>query len=301
VTASVDDQPVGEQPADQPGSDLVRARPWAAPGPDVQWWRGHATDAVEALTGVPDRPIAPRRPAPSRRPRAPRPTPRAITAPAITAPAITAPAITAPVAAALVAAAPGPTGPPPIAARPVRELPAAPLRAVRPVRKPQPVRRPRATRHPLLGLAALLLLGLLATFFAWSSAEPLWLSLGHGTPGTATVADCRVRGLPHRCADFAAKDGGFVAEKVTLLGTGPLQPGTTVPARMVSATGTAAYADSPLPRWIPDLLAVLLCGFGIAWLTGAYRLPGTRARVAALVLSLAGPILLTGGLLAATW
>src|SRR5262249_26438144 len=162
-------------------------------------------------------------------------------------------------------------------------------RPVRPIRRPRRVPRPRTTRHPLLGLAALLLLGLLATFFAWSSAEPLWLSLGHGTTGTATVADCRIRGIAHRCADFVATHGSFTAERVTLLGTGPLRPGATVPARMVSAAGTAAYADSPLPSWAPDLLGVLLCGLGIAWLTGAYRLPGIRARIAATALSLAGP------------
>jgi hypothetical protein len=298
VTASVDDEPQG----DQSGPELVPARPWSAPGPDARWWQGHP-DTVEALTGVPDRPVPPRRPSPRRRPRAPRRTPEAIAAPAIAAPAIAAPAIEAPVIEA-------PTGRAPVAT----ERPAAPPRAIRPARpiqkppiqkppiqKPQRVRRPRATRHPLLGLAALLPLALLATFFAWSSAEPLSISLGHGTSGTATVADCRVRGFPHRCADFAAEDGSFLVEKVTLLGTGPLQPGATVPARMVSATGTAAYADSPLPRWVPDLLGVLLCGLGIAWLTGAYRLTGLRARIAAVTLSLAGPILLTGGILAAVW
>jgi hypothetical protein len=163
------------------------------------------------------------------------------------------------------------------------------------------VRRSRLTRHPLAGLTALVLLGLLATFFAWFSAEPLWLSLGHGTQGSATVDTCPVHGIAKRCADFTADGDAFVAVKVTLLGAGPVAPGRTVPARMVSATGSAAYTGSSAPRWVPSLLAVLLCGFGIAWLTGAYRLPGRRARLSALGLSLAGPLLLTAGMLAATW
>jgi hypothetical protein len=266
VTAAVDDDPRSDRPVPEP----VKPRPWSAPGPDARWWLGEAGGLGEAEAA----PVVE-----EREPVEPEPEPAEVTAPA-------------------------------------RGRPAVRSRAARPIHQPQPVPRPRATRptrdqrrlraaplsrRPALGLAALLLLALLATFFAWSSAEPLWLSLGHGTPGTATVADCRVRGIPQRCADFAAADGSFLAERVALLGTGPLPPGTTVPARMVSATGTAAYAGSALPRWVPDLLGVLLCGLGIAWLTGAYRLPGVRARLAALALSLAGPILLTVGLLAATW
>jgi hypothetical protein len=45
---------------------------------------------------------------------------------------------------------------------------------------------------------------------------------------------------------------------------------------------------------------VLACGFGIAWLTGAYRLPGRR-RLTGLALSLAGPLALIAGMLAITW
>ncbi len=295
MTASVDDEPQG----DRSGPGPVPARPWSAPGPDARWWQGHVPDTVEALTGVPDRPVPPRRPSPTRRPRAPRRPPELAAAPAIEAPA--APAIETLPALAIEAPKPEPATAPAEVATGWRATPSRAARPARPIRKPQRVRRSRATRHPLLGLAALLLLGLLATFFAWSSAEPLSLSLGHGTSGTATVADCRVRGIEHRCADFAARDGSFLAERVALLGTGPLRPGATVPARMVSATGTAAYADSPLPRWVPDLLGVLLCGLGIAWLTGAYRLPGLPARIAAVALSLAGPVALTGGILAAVW
>jgi len=148
---------------------------------------------------------------------------------------------------------------------------------------------------------ALVGVGLVALFFAWFGAEPLWLSLGHGTAGTATVQSCRVHGIARACADFSAGGDAFVAGKVTLLGAGDVAPGARVPARMVSATGSTAYAGGTTMRWAPSLLAILLCGFAIAWLTGAYRLPGRRARLGALALSLAGPLLLAAGMLAATW
>jgi hypothetical protein len=142
---------------------------------------------------------------------------------------------------------------------------------------------------------------MLGVFFAWASAEPAWLSVGHSTRGTATVATCHVHGIPERCADFTADDGTVVAYGVTLLGTGPVADGQKVPARMVSARGSAAYAGSVRVRLGLGLLGVLLCGLGIAWLTGGYRLPAGRARRWALALSLAGPALLTAGMLAATW
>src|SRR2546430_38920 len=78
------------------------------------------------------------------------------------------------------------------------------------------------------------------------------------------------------CAASPADRTAFIATGVTLLGTGPVKPGMKVPARMVSATGSAAYVGRAAPRWVPSLLAVLLCGLGIAWLTGGYRLPGRR-------------------------
>jgi hypothetical protein len=165
------------------------------------------------------------------------------------------------------------------------------------------LRRPRRTREPrrpLPGLLALVLFALLAAFFAWFSAEPLWLSLGHGSAGTATVRTCRVHGVPRTCADFAADGDTFFATGVTLLGTGPVPAGAKIPARMVSATGSAAYTGPVTSRWVPSLVVVLLCGLCIAWLTGGYRLPG-RARWAVLALSLAGPLLITAGMLVVTW
>ena len=46
---------------------------------------------------------------------------------------------------------------------------------------------------------------------------------------------------------------------------------------------------------------MLLCGLGIAWLTGGFRLPDRRTRLVALGLSLAGPLGLTAGMLAVAW
>jgi hypothetical protein len=146
-----------------------------------------------------------------------------------------------------------------------------------------------------------LVLGLLAAFLAWVSAEPLWLAVGHGARGTATVRTCQVHGIAQRCADFAADGAGFVAGKVTLLGARGLPPGTRLPARMVSATGSAAYVGTVRLRGTLGLLGVLLCGLAIAWLTGAYRLPGRRARWTAALLSLTGPVLLAVGMLVVTW
>jgi hypothetical protein len=244
-------------------------RPWPAPGPDAGWWHGATPDAApaEQPTGVPDRPLKPRH----------RP-------PAVTT-------VT-------------PVWEPDSSERP--EWPIKTLRAMRPGRRPtgsapapKKPRRQRAPRHPLPGLIALVLLALLAAFFAWFSAEPLWLSLGHGTAGVAKVGTCETHGITRRCADFTAERDGFVAGKVTLLGAGPVQPGGTVQARMVSATGSAAYAGSSVWRWLPSLLGVLACGFGIAWLTGAFRLG--RRRVVAVALSMAGPLALTAGMLAVSW
>jgi hypothetical protein len=172
-------------------------------------------------------------------------------------------------------------------------------------RRPAPrgrVRR-RSARSPAAGLAWLIVLGLLAAFFGWFSAGPLWLSLGHGVTGTATVVTCSVHGIAGRCADFTPDGGAYPATRVNLLGLGKVTTGQQVTARMVSRGGWQAYAGDGAGlylRWIPGLVAVLLCGFGIAWGTGAARLPGRRRPVAVLA-SVAGPILLAAGLFAAAW
>jgi hypothetical protein len=163
--------------------------------------------------------------------------------------------------------------------------------------------RARSQRSPAAGLTWLVVLGLLAAFFGWFSAEPLWLSLGHGVPGTATVVDCSIHGINGRCADFTPASGAFPATRVTLLGLGQVVAGQQVAARMVSPRGWEAYAgdgSSLYLRWIPGLAAVLLCGLGIAWGTGASRLSG-RGRMFAVLASIAGPLLLAAGLFVAAW
>lgn len=165
--------------------------------------------------------------------------------------------------------------------------------------------RGKDPRSPVAGLLGLLLFAFLAAFLAWFSAYPLWLSLGHGRTGTAIVTRCPVAGPDKRCADFEAADNSFTAH-VTLIGPDGMHAvsGIRVAARVVSPDGSIAYAgDEPglFLRWVPSLVLLLLCGFGIAWATGAGRLPTRRTRWLARLGSLAVPVLLLVGMLAVTW
>lgn len=151
--------------------------------------------------------------------------------------------------------------------------------------------------------------GLLAAFFSWQAAEPLWLALGVGADGTATTTRCDAAAgtvatadsrpeQTYRCVVFDAADGSYQAVDVELFGT----DAATAPARMISASASRAYAADPAGlhlRWTVGLALVLACGAGIAWATGARRLdpPGLRRR--AVLLSFAGPLLLTAGFLIA--
>ncbi|HKS99915.1 MAG TPA: hypothetical protein VJT31_10325 [Rugosimonospora sp.] len=179
-------------------------------------------------------------------------------------------------------------------------------RGVRRGRPQPPHRRARQPRVPLLGLPALVLFGLLAAFFAWVTAEPLWLSVGHATPGTATVIHCSGHGLDQRCrATFQAAGAAFTADRVDLIGAQaqPLTDGAQVRARMVSRGGRLAYAgDSAglVLRWALGAGLTLICGVAIALLTGAHRLPDRRSRWYAVLASVGGPILLMLGMLAVT-
>jgi hypothetical protein len=160
-------------------------------------------------------------------------------------------------------------------------------------------------RRPFFGLAGLLIFALLATFLAWYAAAPLWLSLGHGRAGVATVANCPVGGLNRRCADFTAADHSFTA-RVALLGPESMNQasGVKLDAQMVNEDASTAYAgdDASLYlRWVPSVLLMVLCGFGIAWATGASRLPQSRARWTARIASVLAPVLLLAGMLAASY
>jgi hypothetical protein len=169
-------------------------------------------------------------------------------------------------------------------------------------------RRPRRPRPAAPGLFGLIALGLIAAFFSWVSAEPFWLAVGHGDHGVATVARCTGSGVTQRCAgSFAAADGSYSVETVTLLGVSAAgrHPGAVAPARMVSPQSQQAYVGGTGTlvqlRWLLGFVLVLLCGLGIAALTGTRQLETIRARRGALLMSLAGPVLLLAGFLFATY
>jgi hypothetical protein len=157
-----------------------------------------------------------------------------------------------------------------------------------------------------LGIPALIVLGLVAAFVAWVSAEPIWLALGHGERGTATATQCFLEGVPYECVTFTAAGGRYVAEDVTLVGTEhrSLQPGTSVSAEMVSPRSSRAYAVDTtglLLRSAAGLVVLLLCGLGAVWATGATRLEPPATRRPAFLACLGAPLLLTLGFLAAAW
>ena len=172
----------------------------------------------------------------------------------------------------------------------------------------RPAKKPPSPRRALPGMLGLVALALVAAFFSWVSAEPFWLAVGHGDKGVATVGQCSGSGVSQRCAgSFAAGDGGFVVQDVALLGVGPdaRNAGAVAPARMVSASSTQAYVGDTgwlvHLRWVLGFVLVLMCGYGIAGLTGARQLETPQARRGAVLVSLAGPILLLAGFLAAAY
>jgi hypothetical protein len=172
-------------------------------------------------------------------------------------------------------------------------------------------RRPRSARtlrSPTSGLAGLLLTTLLASFFAWVSAEPLWIAVGHAERGTATVVNCGGSGIALRCrADFRAASGAFTARDVRLTGVAVdhRRVGSEVAAHMIGAGGRTAYADEGAGtlhlRWGLGLTLVLACVAGGVWATGALRLPDGRRRRDAWLAGLAGHLLITAGFLAAAF
>jgi hypothetical protein len=171
-----------------------------------------------------------------------------------------------------------------------------------------PLRKPLAPRGPAAGLIGLVLMALLAAFFSWVSAEPFWLAVGHGDRGVATVGQCVGSGVTQRCqGSFAAADGSYMIEQVTLLGVdaNSRNTGAVAPARMVSPESRQAYVGAAglllHLRWTLGFVLVVLCGYGIAGMTGARRLETARARRNAVLISLAGPVLLLFGFLAAAY
>ncbi|MEV6928512.1 hypothetical protein AB0M46_29050 [Dactylosporangium sp. NPDC051485] len=169
---------------------------------------------------------------------------------------------------------------------------------------PRRARRPKRTRPPrgpLAGLTAMLLIALLAGFFAWTSAEPFWLDMGHGVKGTAEVTACQGTGLLRRCrADFAAP-GRETVDGARLMGLDGAT-GASVTAEMLPG-GRVAYAGNPSGlrvRWAAGLGLIVLCGVMLAWLTGAWRFARLRERLTAWLLTAASPIALSAAIVLAT-
>ncbi|MDG4817224.1 hypothetical protein O7628_17155 [Micromonospora sp. WMMD956] len=167
--------------------------------------------------------------------------------------------------------------------------------------------RPAHPPDPWQGLSALLALSLLAAFFAWVSAGPFWLALGHATTGTVVIGECTGAGLTQRCRGvFTAEGERFIAFGVRVSGV-PAEraaAGSTLTARMTGPSGDTAYADTGAGRhlrWLLGLLLVLACGAGIARYTGAARLADRRARRWAVAMAVAGPLVISVGFLAAAW
>ena len=191
-----------------------------------------------------------------------------------------------------------------------RTLPAPPAETPEkpPAVRQRARRRAPEPRRPAPGLFGLLVLGLIATFFAWVSAEPFWLAVGHGDRGSATVARCTGSGVTQRCiGHFTATDGTYRVDRLALFGVDPDQraPGVSSPARMVSSESRQAYVGSTGVlmhlRWALSFVLVLLCGLGIAALTGVRRLESAPARRGALLVSMAGPLVLLAGFLSFTY
>jgi hypothetical protein len=157
-------------------------------------------------------------------------------------------------------------------------------------------RRRRQPPRPSVSLPALVVLALATSFFAWISAEPFWLAVGHGHTGTATLIPA-----PGGCrASFVADDGSFKVSSVAVGGLRACPEGATAPGQMVSEKSGRVYITDAAglhARWSIGFGLVLLCGLGIAAATGGGRLPGWRGTTAA-ALSLAAPALVTVVMLA---
>ncbi|WP_327006379.1 hypothetical protein OHA72_03305 [Dactylosporangium sp. NBC_01737] len=170
---------------------------------------------------------------------------------------------------------------------------------------PPPKRLPwkvRHSRNPAVGLPAMLVIALLAGFFAWTSAEPFWLDMGQGERGLAQITRCKGDGVLRRCyATFQSEAHPAVAG-VPLVGADDT-PGTVLDARMREG-GRIAYAGNPSGlrvRWTVGLALILLCGAALCWATGAGRLGRFRTRLAACAVTVAAPLVLGLGVLVASY
>jgi hypothetical protein len=160
---------------------------------------------------------------------------------------------------------------------------------------------PGVTRSPALGLPLLIVLGLVAAFFGWVSAQPFWLSFGAGATGTVTISSCH----DGRCAGTFTS-GEFSADpvRVSAVPSGSRHTGATVPARMLTARSGWAYTSNVSDlglRWKAGLGIVLLCGFGAGIATGIATLSraGRRRQLVLWGLAMGGPLAIFAGTLVA--
>ncbi|MFC4047604.1 hypothetical protein ACFO1B_55155 [Dactylosporangium siamense] len=188
---------------------------------------------------------------------------------------------------------------PPPAMRVMRRPRDAAVTSPPPKRSPRKVRR---LRNPAFGLPAMLVIALLAGFFAWTSAEPFWLDMGQGEHGHAQITRCKGDGVLRRCYATFQSDVRAAVAGVPLVGADDA-PGTTLDARM-RAGGRIAYAGNPSGlrvRWTVGLALILLCGAALCWATGAGRLGRLRTRLAAYAVTVAAPLVLGLGVLIASY
>ncbi|WP_433613435.1 hypothetical protein ACQP2P_04150 [Dactylosporangium sp. CA-139114] len=163
-------------------------------------------------------------------------------------------------------------------------------------------RRVRPARGPVAGLTAMLVVALLTGFFAWTSAEPFWLDMGHRVRGTAEITSCKGTGVLRRCMAEFTRPGAEAVDGTRLMGLD--QPtGSSVAAVMVPG-GRVAYAGNPSGlrvRWATGFGLVLLCALLLAWLTGAWRFARLRDRLTAWALTVTAPLVLAAAIVVAAY
>ncbi|WJK34190.1 hypothetical protein [Solwaraspora sp. WMMA2065] len=283
--------PPTREPAGAPEQRRRRPSPWATAGPEGTWWHGgEPTDggpagAVASPAAEPATPVTPD---------AGEPTDTA--APADSADPDD--------------GGPGDTGRPAgngrPAAVPVAERPPG-RRPLRRAAARQRRTRVRRSRRPATGIAWIVVVAAAAAFLGWVSAEPLWLAVGRGVNGTATVTDCTGDGYGRRCLGEFAAQTGFTVDRVRLFGVPPVDQatGAELTARMLHRERDTAYVVADLVvlhlRWSVGWGLTVLLGVLLVWGSGARRLATATARRVATVAALLAPVLLAAGFLATVW
>jgi hypothetical protein len=141
---------------------------------------------------------------------------------------------------------------------PAQEVPRDLWFPSKPVVKKSRVKR-RAPVPLAVALPYVIFFALLTAFFSWVVSEPLWLAVGHGSTGTATVSKCVGSGVSQRCI------GELEGTRVTLLGVPEKDSGigSKIEVRRVGEHSDRAYAGSLFLRWFAGLVMIFACGTGI--------------------------------------